>query len=257
MNNTPLVSIIIATYNSAGTLQRCLDSIRYQIYPAIEVIIIDGASTDETLKLLESNSDLISDWKSEPDYGIYDAWNKAIQIANGTWYYFLGSDDILHAPDCLSKIMKRISTIDKETLVAYGDVLMLHPNGTVRRNGAAWEKTSAKMMAQMSLAHQGVFHSRDLFTRFGGFDSSFQIAGDYKIIMQSLTIMPPVYLGDIIVAEQFVGGKSALRKNRVAALLEFRRVQVSLGLGIRLEWFWAFSKGLIWLVLSKFRDVRS
>jgi hypothetical protein len=75
--------------------------------------------------------------------------------------------------------------------------------------------------------------------------------------MPSLAIMPPVYLGDIIIAEQFAGGKSALRKNRVAALLEFRRVQRSLGIRIRLQWLLDFSKGFIWLVLSRFRDVGS
>src|ERR1700730_11011275 len=89
------ISIIIVTYNAENTLQRCLDSIYIQAYPEIEIIVIDGNSTDNTVEILKRNSSRIAFWKSEPDEGIYDAMNKAIKHITGKWVYFLGADDEL------------------------------------------------------------------------------------------------------------------------------------------------------------------
>ena len=113
------------------------------------------------------------------------------------------------------------------------------------------------MHAQMCIPHQGAFHARGLFDRFGGFDNTLQIAGDYKLIMQSLKLAAPVFLAGIIVADQYAGGKSALRKHRTLALSEFRKVQVELGYPLSSAWIWAYAKGLLWSLISRFRDVRA
>lgn len=90
-----MVSIIIVTYNAGQTLQKCLDSIFVQRYPGIELVVIDGNSTDDTQAILQANTDKIAYWKSEPDAGIYDAMNKGIAHVKGEWVYFLGADDEL------------------------------------------------------------------------------------------------------------------------------------------------------------------
>ena len=89
----PLISIIVAVYNGEKTLQRCIDSVFSQTYPHKELIIIDGGSTDGTVDILQTNNDKITYWKSEPDNGIYQAWNKALDHAKSDWICFLGSDD--------------------------------------------------------------------------------------------------------------------------------------------------------------------
>ena len=91
---TPLVSIIIAVYNGANTLQDCLDSIKQQTYQNIELIIIDGGSTDATIDVLNEYDAQISYWISEPDDGIYNAWNKGVVQAKGEWICFLGADEL-------------------------------------------------------------------------------------------------------------------------------------------------------------------
>jgi glycosyltransferase involved in cell wall biosynthesis len=83
MTSKPLISVIVAVYNGAKTLQRCIDSVSDQTYPNKELIIIDGGSTDGTIEIIRSNQDQITYWQSEPDNGIYHAWNKALDHASG------------------------------------------------------------------------------------------------------------------------------------------------------------------------------
>lgn len=91
----PLVSIIIVTFNAGEHLDACLASIAEQSYPALEVIIIDGGSTDGTLDIIKNYSQTVSFCLSESDDGIYDAMNKGLAYMTGDWVYFLGADDTL------------------------------------------------------------------------------------------------------------------------------------------------------------------
>jgi len=252
MHNQPKISIIISTFNSIDTLQSCLDSIYAQTYANIEIVIADGASTDGTVALLEANANKLGAWKSEPDKGIYDAWNKALDLVSGDWVYFIGGDDVLHAPTSIEHVVNRLSEAPENTLIAYGQILYVDTEGQAVRMGEPWEKAGPKMRAQMSLPHQGVFHARELFSRFGKFDGTFQIAGDYKLIMQSLRVSTPFFLGEILVADQGAGGKSSLRKNRTAALMEFRNVQAMLGYSVSPSWVFAYAKGMVWKRLDTF-----
>ena len=92
-----LISIIIATYNAGSTLESCLKSIIAQKNDLIELLIIDGKSSDNTLKIVNAYRNQIDIFISEKDKGIYDAWNKGIVLANGQWIMFIGADDILYS----------------------------------------------------------------------------------------------------------------------------------------------------------------
>ena len=90
----PLISIIVAVFNGEKTIQQCIDSVAQQSYPYKELIIIDGGSTDRTVELIKANQDKVKYWISEPDGGIYHAWNKGLAQVSGEWVAFLGVDDI-------------------------------------------------------------------------------------------------------------------------------------------------------------------
>ena len=90
-----LVSIIIATYNAASQLPGCLASIKAQSFSNLEIVVIDGGSTDSTIALLQAYDKPNLVWVSEKDKGIYDALNKGIKKATGNWLYFMGADDRL------------------------------------------------------------------------------------------------------------------------------------------------------------------
>ncbi|MEY3399045.1 MAG: hypothetical protein RL220_1639 [Bacteroidota bacterium] len=108
MQERPLISIIIPTYNSGDTLGAALRSVRNQSYSNLEVLVIDGASRDSTADIAASSGIGNLKFLSEPDKGIYDAINKGIGRSTGDWIYVLGSDDILAAPEVMESLAESI-----------------------------------------------------------------------------------------------------------------------------------------------------
>jgi len=103
----PLISIIVAVWNSEKTVERTLRSIIEQTYPNIEIVVIDGASTDSTCEIVSRYRDRLGVFLSERDRGIPDAYNKGIARASGKWIYFLNADDVFHSVDTLSEVFAR------------------------------------------------------------------------------------------------------------------------------------------------------
>src|ERR1019366_6920119 len=105
----PKLSIIVPTFNSSTYIERCLQSIRIQTFRDYEVILQDGASSDDSVQIARSfrdaNAGMDIKLFSGKDEGVYDAMNKACRVARGEWLYFLGSDDELHDANVLSAVM--------------------------------------------------------------------------------------------------------------------------------------------------------
>ncbi|EGM6000031.1 glycosyltransferase, partial [Escherichia coli] len=120
------VSIITVTYNSEKTLRDTLESIELQTYKDIEYIIIDGGSTDNTLKLINEVSTRVTKCLSESDNGIYDALNKGINLSTGDIIGFVHSDDLLARPDIIETIVSRFHETKAD--VVYGDLVFFEKN---------------------------------------------------------------------------------------------------------------------------------
>ena len=101
----PLISIITVVLNNEKYLQECIDSLNIQKYINYEHIIIDGGSTDNTIKIIKKNEDKIDFWISEKDKGIYDAFNKGMSLAKGEYLGFLNSDDIFYSENTLNYVV--------------------------------------------------------------------------------------------------------------------------------------------------------
>src|SRR3954454_25175046 len=159
-----LVSIVVPTFNARDTLKQCLDSVIDQTFPGTEIIVVDGGSTDGTIDLIKSYGPRIERWLSEPDCGVFDAFNKGIGLARGRWLYFLGADDYLYDRDVLSRCAPCLSKQPPDARLIYGRVALVAPGGdTIALLGEPWEITREKLPAYLSLSHQGVFHARELF----------------------------------------------------------------------------------------------
>ena len=117
------LSIITITYNCQNTIARCLESISKQTFKSLEYIIVDGGSTDGTLKVIESYSKIIDKFISEPDEGIYDALNKGLSMATGDIIGFLHADDVFASNMTLNNIMHVFMSFKAD--VVYGDVEIL------------------------------------------------------------------------------------------------------------------------------------
>ena len=121
----PLVSIITITYNAAATLERTIESIERQDYDRIEYIVIDGASTDGTLQIIQRHMSGISYMISERDSGLYDAMNKGMAAATGDYLWFVNAGDEIFASDTVSRMMAAEPDAD----VYYGDTVMTDMQG--------------------------------------------------------------------------------------------------------------------------------
>ncbi len=117
----PSISIVTVVYNGVDLLEGTILSVIQQSYPNIEYLVIDGASTDGTLDIIQKFESKISTWISEPDKGLYDAMNKGIKMATGDFICFMNCGDKLYADDTLSKAVQNMPV---ETDVIYGEVML-------------------------------------------------------------------------------------------------------------------------------------
>jgi len=239
----PLFSIIIPTFNSEKTLKRCLESIRFQLYQNIEVIIFDNCSTDNTLKIINQYSKYLKNLKfySEPDQNHYDAINKAIKISKGEWIYILGSDDELASNNVLKDVYLVTKKV-KNTLVLYGKVNLMNNSKLLKVIGRPWFISRFFFTSYMSIPHQGVFHHKNLFKYYGFFDYKFNFAGDYDLILRYLIDNNPYYM-NLIIANYSAAGGSYNKNNYKFIVNEWRKAQLNSKIRIpRIFWLIALLK---------------
>lgn len=164
-----VVSIIIATYNSGKTLNAALDSVLKQEYQDWECIVVDGASKDNTVDIIKTyvEKDKRFRYVSEPDKGIYDAFNKGWRMANGEWVHYLGSDDRL-TPNGIADLMA-VSHEDVELMSGHCYVEKI--DGTIK----------SSISRGFQGCHQGKLVRRTTLERFNGFDLHYPIFADVDL----------------------------------------------------------------------------
>ena len=250
----PLISIVVAAYNGAATLQQCINSVALQTYPHKELIIIDGGSTDGTAELLKTNQQLITYWSSEPDQGIYHAWNKALPRARGEWICFLGADDHFWDEHVLTKMAEELAKLPADIRVAYGQIMLLNGAGEgLYAIGEPWERLKQRFLKSMCIPHPGMMHRRSLFEQHGGFDESFRIAGDYELLLRELKTADAVFVQELVMVGMRQGeGESSHPAATLRVLQETRRAQRMHG-----QWLpssrWLFSVMKVYLRLLLWR----
>jgi glycosyltransferase involved in cell wall biosynthesis len=174
-----LVSIVIPTYNSRQLLSACVDSIRAQTFSDYEIVVVDGASQDGTVALIEELAAKYSNvrWQSGKDQGVYDAMNKGVRLAQGRWLLFLGADDRLHSRTVLEQLAPHL----REDLdFVYGDVALV--NDPWGRDGTIYGgEFSAADLASRNICHQSIFYARSLFSRFGSYNQKYRAFADWDL----------------------------------------------------------------------------
>lgn len=229
------ISLITAAYNSHSTIVNALESVFCQTYSNVELIVIDGGSTDGTLEILQRYADKISIFVSEPDNGIYDALNKGIRYASGDVVGFLHADDLLADSHVLSRIAAGFS--NHNVSAVYGDLQYVFKDDPSRiiRYWKAGEFNQRKLSFGWMPPHPTLYVRRSLFEKVGSFDTHYRIAADYEFILRlfSLPGFNPLYIPEVFVKMRMGGASNrsfsnilrksyedwnALRKNRVGGL---------------------------------------
>ncbi|WP_184544968.1 glycosyltransferase family 2 protein [Mucilaginibacter sp. FT3.2] len=203
----PTFSIIIPIYNAADTIANCLDSIISQHYTDFEVWLIDAVSTDETITIVKEYQSQYPYFNiiSEKDKGIYDAMNKGINVCNGEWLYFLGSDDTLYDNCVLTAITDKIRGCDDR--VIYGNVIMRGENQWNLNNVIFNGEYDLEKLLDHTINHQAIFYNKAVFEKCGLYDLKYKTNADYDLNLRCYALTTFRYV-NIIVANFFVGGQS-------------------------------------------------
>jgi glycosyltransferase len=216
--NPDLISIVTATYNAASTLQNCITSVAEQHVTA-EHIIIDGASSDETLNLIKKHRSLLGQCVSEPDRGIYDAMNKGISCCNGEIIGILNADDFYPSPHVLSWVSKAFS--DPSVDACYGDLQYVDAKNTekVTRYWKSDNYNIRRFYHGWMPPHPTFFVRRSVYERFGRFRLEFGTAADYELMLRFLVRyrISAKYIPHVMVKMRGGGASNASVTNRIKA----------------------------------------
>jgi glycosyltransferase involved in cell wall biosynthesis len=216
----PRISIVVATYNAADTLGRCLTSIEEQIFREWELIVVDGGSTDGTVAVIQSKVSHIAYWHSRPDSGIYDAWNQAIPHARGEYLCFLGADDAWADEHALARLFEAIGSHQFDLVTSRG-CIREQASSSPRAFGSAWD--FRRFGRRMLVCHPGLLHRRTLFDQYGLFDSSFRITGDLDFLLRLPESTRALHVDSVTVSV----GSGGVSRNDVLRRLREQRLALA------------------------------
>jgi glycosyltransferase involved in cell wall biosynthesis len=233
LSDLPTISIITSTFNARDGFQATAESIRRQTHGAVQWIVADGGSTDGTVDMIRRCGNLVSDWFSEPDHGIYDAWNKALCLAKGDWIQFLGAGDELATPHSLAEMAGYLGAAYPQYDIVYGRIQLVSEKGRrpLEQIGAPWSELKGRWNGRKPRipVHPEVFHHRSILQGETPFDPRFRIAGDSHLLLRNMLKKDPLYV-PVLVDIMPVGGVSDRISSARAVARELDAINRDLGI---------------------------
>jgi glycosyltransferase involved in cell wall biosynthesis len=180
------VSIITAVFNNGHFIESCIQSVLHQTYEDIEYIIIDGGSTDGTVDVMKKYGDGISKWISEPDGGIYEALNKGLETSAGDIIGFLHSDDVYAHDRVVEKVVSEMAEHNVDS--CYGNLTYVDKDNPERvvRYWSVSQYSPGLFKCGWMPPHPTFFVRREVYDKFGCFNTHFKIAADYELMLRFL-----------------------------------------------------------------------
>ena len=216
------ISIITVAYNSAATIADTLRSVAAQTYPDIEHIVIDGASTDDTLTVVKAHGRHVQVLVSERDHGIYDAMNKGLALASGQIVGFLNSDDMLADPGAVTRIAQGFSATTVDAV--YGDLVFVDPIDTARvvRYWQPGPYRTGLVPKGWMPPHPTFYVRRDVLRANGGFNVDYRLQADFDLMLRLFEIakIRSNYLPSTLVRMRIGGATTGSIGNIVRGNLE-------------------------------------
>lgn len=239
----PIITIITSTFNAAADLPWTIESIKKQTYPYVQWIVADGASTDATVKLLKEHSDVVDIWFSEPDQGIYDAWNKALHYAKGDWIQFIGAGDELYEADTLAKVTTHLQHAHPKYDFVYGQVMHISEKGRQELyvSGEPWENYVGKWEGNRPAlpVQTGIYHHKSVFNHSTcPFNTDYKITADCHFLLKKMQENKIMEYIPIIVNKMPMGGVSGNIHNGLKIYQETLHSTRKLHITIPRKVFW-------------------
>lgn len=211
---TPLISIVTVTYNAELYLEVTIKSVIEQTYQNIEYILIDGASKDGTVNIIQQYQEHIAYWVSEPDKGLYDAMNKGLRAATGDYVLFLNAGDLLFASDTIQKCFKAKNA---GADIYYGETMLIDEKG--KSLGIRSETTRRKLPKNMTwqdmkdgmvVCHQSFIVRKNIAPNY----IENNLCADIDWVIYCLKSAKEIVHTDIIISNFLVGGVSKQQQKK-------------------------------------------
>lgn len=211
------ISVITGSYNAQTTIGKCIESVLEQGFKNIQYIIIDGGSTDDTLKIIDRYKDKIDLIVSEPDQGVYDAMNKGIALAAGDIIGTLNADDYYASDDILQQIADAF--LKQDTDIIYGDLDYVDINGNIIRKWRSGIYRSGLFNWGWMPPHPTFYCKKRLFDELGPYRLDYGSAADYELMLRFIhrNKLNPFYLDGVMVKMVIGGISNKSLKNRIKA----------------------------------------
>ena len=210
-------SIITVTLNNKAGLEKTIQSVLGQTYRDIEYIVIDGASSDGSVKIIESHASGIDQWISEPDTGVYNAMNKGIQKATGEYLLFLNSGDTLFETSTLEQVIPYLEAADADLF--YGDLRFDHSDQFEDFHYP--DELTFDFLYHRSLGHPATFIKRSLFDKVGYYEESYSICADWVFFTKAICLYTCSYKHiPRVIANFTTDGMSSVDENQQKILKE-------------------------------------
>ena len=174
------ISVVMPTYNSERYIIKALNSLIFQENISKQIIIVDGGSTDSTLKIINKFKDYISHVISEPDSGIPDALNKGFNLAKYEYMIWLNSDDILVRKNSLADAVKALSESNQK--FGYGHSILVDADDQVINQLYSWQSNGKANRVLSNIFTGSLIFKRECWKLFGGFNISYKLAFEYELI---------------------------------------------------------------------------
>lgn len=194
------ISVVTVTFNAIDTLEETILSVINQKYANKEYILIDGASTDGTINLISNYSKSITYFESKPDAGIYDAMNKALDIATGDFVIFLGADDHFISYDILDRVVEYMKNLET---IYYGNVIRNS------RNDIYCGKFNKYKLSMVNICHQAIFYPKKIYST-QKYEIQYRVYADYYYNLIAYKKCKFVYLPMIITYYNCAGYSSEM-----------------------------------------------
>ena len=170
---SPLISIVITVLNGERTMMKCLKSIEGQLFSNFQLVIVDGGSQDNTVKIIGESSISNMIVHVEPNIGLYAGLNKGVKMSSGKWLYFMGCDDVLYDANTLEIVAEKLKSKDQETKVVVGNV------ECVKQGYTLYPMLGSPNLMRHQVHHQGMFYRKEIFDD-SLYNESMRIASDYE-----------------------------------------------------------------------------
>jgi len=224
------VTIVTPVFNGARFIERTLQSVRRQTYSNIEHIVVDGASTDSTMRIIERHRDGLAAIISEPDRGMYDAINKGFAKSTGAIFCYLNSDDLFE-PDAVELAVNAITQANADMCIGNCIFIDEDDHELFRYIGVPLDYSHTLQLCRMPFAQQTAFWTRDIHDQVQGFDASMRYVADTKFFFNALRLSgrPPVHVNRYVARFRLhAGGFST----KAAKAMEKEHQQVLTDIGV-------------------------